>query len=335
MGKEKVVNHGVDTLVVNVYHTDQIGKPIKQELANELRLQLEEWKRAAQEAGEAVVTTSTFHGLSLLMQPNGALHGQFPWMLKSTDITLYVSSGSWNGIGAVRFNSDFLWSSQGLLHAIVQVQELVDGFFQGEMYLQVSAVDLCADIAGWQEVATLNKTRDFVSRSRKRRAHAASDGGMDASCMEHSYGLQETGFDFSRGGALSLQIYDKTRELAKSGKEWFEDLWKANGWDEEDGRVWRIELRYKREALHELAQEGEDAFWGIEDAYILLDRLPLLWAYGVGHVDGGQMDCPMGGYAVWYQGPIKRAHVGRRIRFGSWCKGLLRCLVLVLSNFIG
>ncbi|HEX4208342.1 MAG TPA: hypothetical protein VHZ51_29885, partial [Ktedonobacteraceae bacterium] len=127
-----------------------------------------------------------------------------------------------------------------------------------------------------------------------RRSHATPDWGADASCMDYSYGLQETGFDFSRGGVRSLQIYDKTRELAKSGKEWFEDLWRVNGWREEDGRVWRVELRYKREALHELAQEGEDAFWGIEDAYTLLDRLPLLWAYGVGHVDGGPDGLPDG-----------------------------------------
>ncbi len=289
MGQEKAVNHGMDTLVVNAYHTDHAGNKVKRELDNALRVQLEEWKRAAQAVGEAVPTSYVFNGLTLLMQPNGALHGQFPWMLKSRDITLYVSSGSWNGIGAVRFNSDFLWSSQGVLHAVILVQEFVDAFFQDEMYLQASAVDLCVDIAGWQGIERLDKKQDFVSRSFKRRSHVEPDWGYNTDATDYSYGLQETGLDFSRGGALSLTIYDKSREIKKSGKEWFEDLWRANGWSEADGRVWRVELKYKREALHELCQEvdGQEVFHGIEDVYVLLDRLPLLWAYGVGSVEDG------------------------------------------------
>src|SRR5205823_13261981 len=99
-----------------------------------------EWKRSAHEVGEAVTTSYRLNGLTLLMQRNGALHGQFPWMLKTRDITLYVSTGSWNGIGAVRFTSEFLWSSQVVLHAIIEVQQFVDAFFQDEMYLQTSAV---------------------------------------------------------------------------------------------------------------------------------------------------------------------------------------------------
>ncbi len=157
MGEVRVVNHGLDTLVVNVYHTDRSGNKTKQELGSALRGQLEDWKRSAQEVGESVTTSYRFNGLTLLMQPNGALHGQFPWMLKTRDITLYVSTGSWNGIGAVRFNSEFLWSSQGVLDAIIQVQAFVDAFFQDEMYLQASAIDLCVDIAGWQGIDQLDK----------------------------------------------------------------------------------------------------------------------------------------------------------------------------------
>ena len=296
MDKVRVVSHGIDTLVVNVYHTDRTGKKVRQELESTLRVQLEEWKRCAQEVGESVVTSSTFNGLTLLMQPNGALHGQFPWMLKSRDITLYVSTGSWNGIGAVRFTSEFLWSSPGVRHALIQVQEFVDAFFQDEMYLQVSAVDLCVDLAGWQGIEKLDKKRDFVSRSLKRRGHAESEWGSDGDCGDYCYGLTETGLDFSHGGPLSLTIYDTSRELKKSGKGWFEDLWRTQGWSEEEGRVWRVELRYKREVLHELSQEVEsqEVFHGIEDVYVLLEQLPLLWAYGVGSVDG-----TAGGLSGW------------------------------------
>ena len=93
MDEVQVVNHGLDTLVVNVYHTGGSGHKTKQELGSALRGQLEEWKRSAQEVGESVTTAYRFNGLTFLMQPNGALHGQFPWMLKTRDITLYVSTG--------------------------------------------------------------------------------------------------------------------------------------------------------------------------------------------------------------------------------------------------
>src|SRR2546429_9621381 len=101
MDEIRVVNHGIDTLVVNVYHTDRAGNKTKQELGSTLGVQLEDWKRSAQEVGEAGTTAYRFQGLVLLMQSNGALHGQFPWMLKTRDITLYVLTSSWNGIGAV------------------------------------------------------------------------------------------------------------------------------------------------------------------------------------------------------------------------------------------
>jgi hypothetical protein len=92
-------------------------------------------------------------------------------------------------------------------------------------------------------------------------------------------------------------MYDKSRELKQSGKEWFLDLWRSHGWSEEDGRVWRVEFSFKREALHELQQENtsrEVVFWGIEDAYELPERLPVLWANATGQVDGGPDGVPDG-----------------------------------------
>jgi hypothetical protein len=114
-------------------------------------------------------------------------------------------------------------------------------------------------------------------------------------------GLHRTGFDFSRdkkaSSALSCRIYDKSREIEKSGKDWFVDLWRAHGWSEDDGRVWRVEFSFKREALHELQQETVDrevVFWGIEDAYALPERLPVLWAYAAGQVGSGPDGLPDG-----------------------------------------
>ncbi|GAC1355978.1 MAG: hypothetical protein NVSMB38_36980 [Ktedonobacteraceae bacterium] len=72
---------------------------------------------------------------------------------------------------------------------------------------------------------------DFVSRSRKRVPHYEA-GWTCETVSEYSYGLLPSGFDFSPRGPMSCTIYDKTREIKKSGKVWMEDVWRANGWDE-------------------------------------------------------------------------------------------------------
>jgi hypothetical protein len=93
MGQAKIVNAGVDTLVLNAFYTDECGRPCRCELDTSLRMQLEEWKRAAQEAHEEYPTTLVFQEALLHMCPNGTGQGQWPWMLKTHDITLYISGG--------------------------------------------------------------------------------------------------------------------------------------------------------------------------------------------------------------------------------------------------
>ena len=83
---------------------------------------------------------------------------------------------------------------------------------------------------------------------------------------------------------MSCRIYNKSREIKVSGKGWFPDLWASNGYRVEDGPVWRVEVSFKREALHELKQDN--VFYGVEDVYTLSDVLPVLWAYAVGQVGG-------------------------------------------------
>src|SRR5258708_6294825 len=156
------------------------------------------------------------------------------------------------------------------------------------MFLQPSEIHLCADIAGWSEIASLDRRKHCVSRSRKRGSHFEPDWDTDLRVKDFSYGLKETGFDFSKRGVLFCTIYDKTREMKQSGKEWFSDIWRLHGWNEDDGTVWRIEFKFKRQALHELQQE--DKFWGIENAFDLPERLPVLWAYAAGRVQGSDND---------------------------------------------
>src|SRR3989440_4949184 len=170
----------------------------------------------------------------------------------------------------VRCSSEYLWSCQSVEVAIVNVNAFLYDIFGCDMYLQVSEVHLCADMVGW-DVRQVDYLREFVSRSRKRGGHEETD--LDV--RSYSYGLQRSGLDFSARGRMSRCIYDKTRELKKSGQIWFEDIWALNGW-EEGQTVWRGGFRFKRGSPHELKAEGR--FHGIENACDLPERLQVLWA---------------------------------------------------------
>jgi hypothetical protein len=292
----RVVSHGVDTLLLNAYYLNDEGQPTQQVLDTAMVGQLEEWKRMAQVASEPVVTSWSFQGVSLHIRPNGAGRGHWQWLLISRLLTVCVSRGKWSGgIAQVRLSSEYLWSAPSLETAMRQVHDFLREFFGCDLFLQVSEVHLCADVAGWADIAHLDYQQVFVSRSRKRADHLEADWnietGNEFKVESFTYGLTRTGLAFSAHGSLSCSIYDKTRELKRSGKTWFEDLWHYNGWEQGE-TVWRVEFRFKRDALHELQQAG--IFHGIENAYDLPGRLAVLWAYAAGQVSGGVDGLPDG-----------------------------------------
>ena len=279
-------------LFVNAHFTDGNGSPVKGELPEDAGFT--DWRdgrREAQEVGEAIPSSWVFNGKHLLVYPNGAGRGHWQWLLRSDDLALCISRGKWNGgIAQVRFASEYLWKSPLLMDAVVEVHSFLYELFEREVLLQPSEVHLCADVIGWDDVADLDFRRLFVSRSRVRTDHNQGGQGQwedGCSVNDFSFGLKRTGITFSPDGSLSCVIYDKTREAKRSGKLWFHDLWRCNGWDG-DSQVWRVECRFKRDALHELKQEG--VFHGIEDVCDLPDRLPVLWVYAVGQVGGSPAD---------------------------------------------
>ena len=285
----KVLAHGVDTLFVNAHVTDGNGSPVKCELADTLASQLERWKKQAQEVGEPLPIAWVFNGKQLQMYPNGAGRGHWQWLLRSDDLALCISRGKWNGgIAQVRLASEYLWRSADLMEGVLAVHTFLYELFGRDVLLQPSEVHLCADVVGWDDIVDLEYRRLFVSRSRKRADHTEASGLPDGfKADDFSFGLLRTGLTFSARGSLSCVIYDKTREIRRSDKGWFADLWKANGWDGASP-VWRVECRFKRDALHELQQEG--VFHGIENVCDLPERLPVLWAYAVGQVGGSPAD---------------------------------------------
>ena len=61
----------------------------------------------------------------------------------------------------VRLSSEYLWSCAYLAEAIVEVGLLLYTLFGDYLWFQVSEVDLCADIVGW-EVSQTNWQEGFI-----------------------------------------------------------------------------------------------------------------------------------------------------------------------------
>jgi hypothetical protein len=76
-----------------------------------------------------------------------------------------------------------------------------------------------------------------------------------------------------KSNAIRISLYDKTREIGKSGKGWFRDLWELVAGYQPGVRVWRLEYQWGREFLHERHIETWDDFKA---------AVPGLWRYSVG-----------------------------------------------------
>jgi hypothetical protein len=264
----------VDTVILNV------KLPA---LPDGLEADLDLLKAASQEADDDVPTAWTFAGETLYIKAHGSGR-QWRWILHCPSLHLDVGRGKLNGIvGKARLASAFLWEQAPGL-ALATLYAFLVGFFGEGFTLQVSETHLCCDVAGWD--LSLADARAFVSRARTRRSHVLRAEEYDAEAVDLpdeatgvSYqaptfqvttdGRLCVAYDFSKTAPHSCIVYDKTREIRRSRKDWMRAIWERAGCDGQ-GRIIRVEFRYERECLRELE---------VEEAYAFLDQLPGLWAY--------------------------------------------------------
>jgi hypothetical protein len=261
-----IVGANIDTWILN----------IKGELSGTLADELDRLKELSQEEEEDVATSWAFAGESLFIKAHGSGR-QWRWILHCPSLHLDIGRGRLNHIiGKARLSSAFLWE-HGPDVALARLFDLLVALYGESFTLQVSEAHLCADVAGWE--LSLDDAKAFITRGHNRTTHvdntnsdgdAGHDGPFIAPPFElHMSGRRCTGYEFSTGASHSCCIYDKTKEITVSRKDWMQAVWEGNGWDG-SSRVTRVEFRYKRECLREL---------GVEDAYAFLDQLPGLWAY--------------------------------------------------------
>lgn len=275
----RVLAQNVDTIWLNVRYADAEGRPQPRPLDNEdLLLELDDYKRSAQRAGQNVPTRWEYDGWVLWMWPRAISHAAY--VLQCPYFELCVDVGKLTGVIArVKVASVALWESP-VQTVIVGIEQFLTEFLgTSHLHLQVSELHVAADFVGlpcerlpWREVVVTRarRARLLLGQSQHKRETAQAQLDLLEECYQGRQ-LQTVTFG-SHASQISAQFYDKTAELERSGKQWLQTIWQAHGWDGQQ-RVWRLEFRLRRRALAE---------FGIDDPYCLEEQLPRLWAALVG-----------------------------------------------------
>jgi len=132
----------------------------------------------------------------------------------------------------------------GPLSALVDLKSFVGTLLLGQADKAVcSRIDIYADFQGW--VPQSEDYDCFVTRSRRNTCHS----------VVHYDGRKFTGFTFGRD-AMAARLYDKSLEIAHSGKGWMREVWGDRL--DPSAPVWRLEFQLRREVLAEFSLTTPD-----------------------------------------------------------------------------
>jgi hypothetical protein len=210
-----VLSSGIDTLEVS----------FRGKLFDGLAESLEKLKRRAQETG--VPQPFNVGSTVLMVQPKGLP----PWayLLTNEELHLRVSPSRTVPCVSSRLTAFglALRGHQALYHLAQEIAQTM-----GAESATISRVDLYVDFQG--HVPTFEDMRDATCPSGFRPVYPNT---------EHP----ET-FQFGKGDTV-VRVYNKSREIAKSGKKWLVDVWEKNPNYRPDQDAYRFEVQLRRQVL--------------------------------------------------------------------------------------
>lgn len=182
--------------------------------------------------------------------------GRFPYVLVDNWFHIQVAgeAAAQLPLAYVQMSSELL-TCAGWEPALDDLTATVSKIGRSDRAPTISRVDLCVDFTTETDIAA-QPLDAWVARARQLGCYYGDN--------------RLTGYSFGLGGDVAARFYDKTEEIRKSRKHYFEHLWLDQGWDGE-ATVWRLEFQFKRPVLKEL---------GIETQGELRAKLAALWRYG-------------------------------------------------------
>lgn len=215
-----VLRQGIDTLEAS------IGGRLDEHSASVL----ERWKARAQEL--ETPQHAPLGGLDFAVQPQGAK--PYAYKLAGDEASIKLGRSKKAPAASIRLSAlGLALYDPAVLYE--RICTLAVGFLDCEGERKLSRIDVCADFQGF-DLADLGGAR-FVCRADYRPIYPNA---------EHP----ET-YMFGKS-PLVVRVYNKTRELAVSGKTWMHALWQQHPDYDPSIEVWRFEVQISRETLREL-----------------------------------------------------------------------------------
>lgn len=199
---------------------------------------LEQLKLLAQEEYKEVVLP--INNVNLVVSKKGL--GFYAYKLECKEFILCFSNKSVKNTPpiSVKFLSEFLWE-YGYIKAYEKFMNWFKIFNVKIIGNRVSRLDICLDTD--QIKIYEQDIKNLVTRAKKLDRHYVD---IDS---DHFNGKKYSGFTVGKGSPLSCRVYNKSLEIRKSCKFWFNEIWKEyNVCD----IVWRIEFQIRRKILKEL-----------------------------------------------------------------------------------
>ena len=248
----KILSSGVDSLV--------IGFLISKYRDDEAFVKLEEAKaKAGEKPFGGKGASVTWFGRDFVVLARGTKG--YEWVLQNADVVVCIARKAHGGTVYpevyVTFRAEYLWR-EGHVGAFKEFEGWLATWavIKGD---KVSRCDLCMDVQ--MDLPEIDLTTEVTTR-------AGNKVDYYEPCEGYVSGRRRTGYRIG-SGALIGRVYDKSEEIEKSQKEWFRDIWSANGWDGES-RVTRLEFQARRDLLKEM----------LVDSFLsLCERLADMWRY--------------------------------------------------------
>ncbi len=240
-----ILRTGIDSLYVS-YHGD---------LHSEIEKKLERCKNYAQSTEQEDQSKAVIYLVdhNFMVKPTGK--GKYAYVIVDNWFHIQIARSTTKRIPMVyvQISSELLTRSD-VSRIIISLNNVVNTIGKRAGPPSVSRVDVCTDFITDLDLSLLPRSA-WISHSNKFNAYYE--------------GKQLTGYVFGEGSSISCRLYNKTVEIKKSRKTYFEPVWKRSGWDGESD-IWRLEFQYRRDVLKELL---------ILSVEQLIDKLPALWVY--------------------------------------------------------
>jgi len=210
-------------------------------------------KVRAQETGQPQLVSAADR--KALVQPSG--WGSYRYWLRCGDFDVFAGRGRSLPAIYARIASEFI-HEVGPFSALANLRSFVGTVLLDQTQETVcSRADVYADFQGW--VPRSEDYDCFITGSRRNTCHSTV----------HYDGRHFTGFTFGRD-AMVARLYDKSLEIAHSGKDWMHEVW--GDLLDRPAPVWRLEFQLRRQVLAECSLTKPEE---------VLDQRQSLWAYAM------------------------------------------------------